>query len=492
MGALLSLPLLAIPSMGTVLSLAASCCGAATCSAVCSSCGNCQNSILTRIAYALILLLNSLLSWLMLTGWATKKLQGILLDYVTVDCAGKSCFGFAAVHRVNFALGVFHFLLVILLLGVNNSRDKRAPIQNGFWGPKIVAWLGLIVLSFLIPNRFFEVWGNYVALVGAILFLLLGLVLLVDLAHTFAEYCIENIEENDSGVWRGVLIGATLGMYLGSIALTIVMYIFFAHSGCSMNQAAITVNLILLLAISAMSVHPSIQASNPRAGLAQAATVSIYCTYLTFSAVAMEPDDQHCNPLVRAQGTRTASIVLGAVVTFVTCAYTTTRAATYGLALGTGKPAGYSPVESEEAVVGGGSGGHGMVDTQPESRKAMRQEALRRAVQEGVLPASALDDDDDDEDDDKTGKNKNDDEKNGTQYNYALFHVIFMLATAWIATLLTQNVGSDVGRDLGDFVPVGRTYWASWVKIVSSWVCYGIFGWTLGAPVWMPERFDYS
>ncbi|KAK0353593.1 Membrane protein tms1 [Friedmanniomyces endolithicus] len=456
-----------------------------------SSCGNCQNSILTRIAYALILLLNSLLSWLMLTGWATKKLQGILLDYVTIDCAGKSCFGFAAVHRINFALGVFHFLLVILLLGVNNSRDKRAPIQNGFWGPKIVAWLGLIVLSFLIPNRFFEVWGNYVALVGAILFLLLGLVLLVDLAHTFAEYCIEKIEENDSGLWRGVLIGATLGMYLGSIALTIVMYIFFAHSGCSMNQAAITVNLILLLAISAMSVHPSIQASNPRAGLAQAATVSIYCTYLTFSAVAMEPDDQHCNPLVRAQGTRTASIVLGAVVTFVTCAYTTTRAATYGLALGTGKPAGYSPVvDSEEASTGGG--GHGMVDTQPESRKAMRQEALRRAVQEGVLPASALDDDEDDEDDDKTGKNKNDDEKNGTQYNYALFHVIFMLATAWIATLLTQNVGSDVGRDLGDFVPVGRTYWASWVKIVSSWVCYGIFGWTLGAPVWMPERFDYS
>jgi len=206
-----------------------------------SSCGNCQNSILTRIAYALILLLNSLLSWLMLTGWATKKLQGILLDYVTIDCAGKSCFGFAAVHRINFALGVFHFLLVILLLGVNNSRDKRAPIQNGFWGPKIVAWLGLIVLSFLIPNRFFEVWGNYVALVGAILFLLLGLVLLVDLAHTFAEYCIEKIEENDSGLWRGVLIGATLGMYLGSIALTIVMYIFFAHSGCSMNQAAITV-----------------------------------------------------------------------------------------------------------------------------------------------------------------------------------------------------------------------------------------------------------
>ncbi|EMC96430.1 hypothetical protein BAUCODRAFT_108071 [Baudoinia panamericana UAMH 10762] len=485
MGALLSIPLLAVPSVGTLLSFAASCCGAATCSAVCSACGNCQNSILTRIAYALILLANSLLSWLMLTDWAVKRLQHVLLDYVSINCAGNACFGFAAVHRVNFALGLFHFILAVLLLGVNNSRDKRAPIQNGFWGPKIIAWVALIVVTFLIPNRFFEVWGNYVALIGAVLFLLLGLVLLVDLAHTFAEYCIEKIEDTDSGLWRGILIGSTLGMYLGSIAMTVVMYIFFAHSGCSMNQAAITVNLILLLAISIISIHPAVQASNPRAGLAQAATVSIYCTYLTFSAVAMEPDDQHCNPLVRATGTRTASVIIGAIVTFVTCAYTTTRAATYGLALGTGKPAGYSPVDTEEDS-------HGLVDTQPESRRAMRQEALRRAVQEGVLPASALDEDDEDEDDPRTGVHKNDDEKNGTQYNYALFHVIFMLATAWVATLLTQNIGGDKNIEKGDFVPVGRTYWASWVKIVSSWVCYGIFGWTLGAPVLMPDRFDYS
>ncbi|TKA30101.1 hypothetical protein B0A50_02820 [Salinomyces thailandicus] len=491
MGALLSLPLMAVPSIGTLLTCAGSCCGAATCSAICSSCGNCGNSIMTRIAYALILLLNSMLSWILLTPWAVNKLQHVLLDYVQIDCGGSQCFGFAAVHRVNFALGLLHFLLGMMLLGVNNSRDKRAGIQNGYWGPKVVVWLGLIVLSFLIPNRFFEIWGNYVALVGAVLFLLLGLVLLVDLAHTFAEFCIEKIEDTDSGLWRGVLIGSTLGMYVIAIAMTVVMYIFFAHSGCSMNQAAITINLLMLLSISVLSIHPAIQASNPRAGLAQAGTVSIYCTYLTFSAVAMEPDDQHCNPLVRATGTRTASIVIGAVVTFVTCAYTTTRAATYGLALGTGKPAAsYSPVDTEN-----NSGSHGLVDTQPESRRAMRQEALRRAVESGALPASALNDDSDDDDDDDdptTGKHKNDDEKNGTQYNYALFHVIFMLATAWIATLLTQNIGGDKLIEKGDFVPVGRTYWASWVKIVSAWVCYGIFGWTLGAPLLLPDRFDYA
>ncbi len=265
MGALLSLPLLAIPSIGTLATFAASCCGAATCSAVCSACGKCNNSIATRIAYAIILLFNSLLSWLLLTDWAVKKLQGVLLDYVTIDCGGHACFGFAAVHRVNFALGLFHFVMAMLLVGVNNSKDKRAQIQNGFWGPKVVIWLALIVASFFIPNRFFEVWGNYVAFAGAIMFLLLGLVLLVDLAHTFAEYCIEKIEDSESGIWRYVLIGSTLAMYIGAIAMTIIMYLFFAHSGCSMNQAAITVRLphalhlqsLHLLTTSLGEPHPS-------------------------------------------------------------------------------------------------------------------------------------------------------------------------------------------------------------------------------------------
>lgn len=204
------------------------------------------------------------------------------------------------------------------------------------------------------------------------------------------------------------------------------------------------------------------------------------------SAVAMEPDDQHCNPLVRARGTRKTTIILGAVITFLTVAYTTTRAATYGLALGTGKPGGYHQVGLED-------GDHGLVSTQPSSRREMRAEALRAAVASGSLPASALDDSDDDSDDEDNdgGKNPRDDERNATAYNYSLFHIIFLLSTAWVATLLTQNVGGNSLLDKGDFVPVGRTYWASWVKIVSAWVCYGMFGWTLVAPVVLPDRFDY-
>lgn len=438
-----------------------------------------NSSVATRIAYALLLVVNSILSWIMLTPWAIEKLQHLMLDYVKINCPNGQCYGWLAVHRINFALGLFHLIFAGLLFGVASSKNPRAALQNGFWGPKIIAWLAFVVMSFLIPDAFFQVWGNYISFIGAMLFLILGLILLVDLAHTWAEYCLEQIENTDSRVWRGVLIGSTLSMYLGSLAMTIIQYIFFAKSGCSMNQAAITINLIFWLAISFISVHPTIQDSNPKAGLAQAAMVAFYCSYLTMSAVSMEPDDKQCNPLIRAQGTRTTSVVIGAIVTMLTVAYTTTRAATQSLGLGNNKGGIRLPDEDE----------HDLVTQQP-GRREMRAEVLRRAVEEGSLPADALLSDNEDEDD-SGNKAPGDDERSSTQYNYSVFHIIFFLATCWVGTLLTGTVeGLDQISTDGNFATVGRTYWASWVKIVSAWFCYSMYIWTLVAPIVFPERFD--
>ena len=205
--------------------------------------------------------------------------------------------------------------------------------------------------------------------------------------------------------------------------------------------------------------------------------VTVYCTYLTMSAVSMEPDDHSCNPLIRARGTRTVSVVVGAIVTMATIAYTTTRSATQGFALGSKGGHNYSAIGTDDNE-------HGLVTQQPSSRREMRAEALRAAVNSGSLPASALDDDSDDESD---GPTASDDERGATQYNYSLFHIIFFLATTWVATLLTQNLDPEATDDLA---PVGRTYWASWVKIISAWVCYAIYLWTLIAPILLPDRFN--
>lgn len=435
----------------------------------------------TRIAYAIILLFNSIFAWIMLTPWAIRKLEHLTFDYMTFQCGSSECYGYMAVQRINFALGLFHFLLSFLLIGVRNTKDGRAGIQNGYWGPKIIAWIAFIVISFFIPEEFFMFYGKYIAFLGAMLFVLLGLVLLVDLSHTWVELCLDKAEDDtnaNSTVWRYVLVGSTLTMYMSAVAMTIVMYIFFAGSTCGMNNTAITINMVAILIITALSMSQRVQEENQRAGIGQAAIVAIYCTYLTFSAVCMEPDDKQCNPLIRARGARTTTIVLGAIVTLLTVAYTTTRAATQSFF---GNATGHIQLDDEQTST------NIIISEQPRAR---RQMALQQAIAEGSLPATAtLDDESDEEEtDSKGGKHVKDDERRGTQYNYSIFHVIFFLATCWVATLLTQSL--DPEND-SDFTPLGRTYTASWIKIVSSWVCYLIYTWSLVAPIVLSGR-DFS
>jgi hypothetical protein len=452
-------------------------------------CTDLANSMATRIAYAFILLINSIFAWIMLTPWALHKLEHLTLDYMTFKCETNQCYGYLAVQRINFALGLFHFLLSFVLIGVRSSKDGRAGLQNGYWGPKIIVWLAFVVISFLIPEGFFLVWGNYFAFIGAMLFVLLGLILLVDLAHSWVELCMDKFhdESNPNGnIWRWTLIVSAISMYVGSIAMTIVMYIYFARSGCSMNITAITINLIAMCVATLISVQPAVQEVNPKAGVGQAAMVCIYCTYLTFSAVCMEPDDKQCNPLVRARGAQTSTVVLGAVVTMLTIAYTTTRAATQSFMGNPNNSNAYIQLPEDDYA----HSEHDLVTQQPRNR---RQMALEAAIAEGSLPASAtLDSDSDDSDDEGTSSSRKkrqarDDERKGTQYNYSLFHVIFLLATCWVATLLTQSINPE-SEGSSDFTPVGRTYWASWIKIISAWICYAIYAWSLVAPLVLSGR----
>ncbi|WPK24121.1 hypothetical protein PUMCH_001379 [Australozyma saopauloensis] len=471
MGALVSIPL-----AGT--SWLASCFGAAACSAFCSSIGGTfQSSTMTRLTYALILLINSILSWVALSPFVVNRLEKISFGYINNRCGpdGKQCISFVSVHRINLALGVLHLMLAAVLVNVKSTANPRSVIQNGYWKLKVLAWMALLAINFLvIPDDFFVFYGNHIAIIFSTIFLGIGLILLVDFAHAWAEKCLEKIEleeltgddEYNAGFWKKLLVGGTLSMYVCSIALTIVMYVFFASSGCSMNQTAISLNVVFALITSMVSINQNVQESNPNAGLAQASMVVFYCTYLVLSAVVSEPDDKQCNPLVRSKGTRTFSIVLGAFFTFLALAYTTTRAANSS----------FFDIDVPEPV-------EGSVSEQPSERSQMRYQAIKQAVDEGSLPESALNQVDLYDDVEEAQNNV----KLPVKYNYALFHIIFFLATQYISTLLTINVKQD---DVGDFIPVGRTYFSSWVKIVSSWVCYALYIWSLVAPMIWPERFN--
>ncbi|KAI8880352.1 TMS membrane protein/tumor differentially expressed protein [Backusella circina FSU 941] len=484
---------IALPALTTIGTWITGCFSAAACSLAFKSC-NCNNSIATRIGYAIIFLFNSILAWLMLSQWAIKKLEHLTLDYMKLDCAEGSCYGVMAVHRVSFALILFHAILGCLLLGVHDSRQKRAAIQNGWWGPKILVWIALLVASFFIPSGFFMVWGNYFALIGAAIFILFGLVLLVDFAHSWTERCMENYEVYGSNLWKNILIGGTLLMFAGAVTLTGVMYGFFATNGCSLNQFFVTLNLILCVLITLLCVSPKIQEGNSKSGLSQASIVVIYCTYLVLSAVANEPNDKECNPLRRSIGPQTTSVVLGAIFTFLAVAYSTSRAATQDgafISKSNGRPrlGNYENMDTASAVP--------LMANQVEdgvkrmSAQGNQREHLIAAVEAGALPRSVLYEDDDDE---FEGADELDDERYGSLYSYSFFHFVFAIAAMYVSMVLTnwntiQFQGETVNHG-GDLVRIGQSYTAVWVKIVSGWICHLIYIWSLVAPVVMPDRFD--
>ncbi|KAJ7576806.1 serine incorporator/TMS membrane protein [Mycena floridula] len=433
---------------------------------------NCNSSIATRVGFAIIFCLNSLLAWLMKTDTVIKLIEKWSYDYIRMSCADDKCYGVLAVHRICFALCLFHFILGLSLIDVQDTRDKRAAIQNGWWGPKVLLWIVLVVVSFFIPNPFFMFWGNYIALIGSTAFILLGLVLLVDFAHSWSETCLENWENSGSNLWQWILLGSTGSMYIFTIVTTALLYTFFASSGCTLNRFFISFNLALCVFSTILCILPVVQEHNPRSGLAQSAMVAAYCTYLTFSAVSNHSHEQQsCNPLrngTAAAGTRTTAILIGGVFTFLAIAYSTTRAATNSRALVGKKKNG--PIHLGENE---GHSEMNFVNTQPSRTETPRYQALLAAVEAGAIPASALNEDESDDEDEVIGESR-DDERSGTRYNYSWFHVIFALAAMYVATLLTDwNVVSkhpiSSPQDPNSGVFIGQSEVAMWMRIVSSW-----------------------
>ena len=78
-----------------------------------------------------------------------------------------------------------------------------------------------------------------------------------------------------------------------------------------------------------------------------------------------------------------------------------------------------------------------------------------------------------------------DDESSGVSYNWSLFHLMFALATLYVMMTLTNWYSPGAGLTLES---VSANMGAVWVKIISSWLCAGIYIWTLLAPVLLPDR----
>lgn len=244
-----------------------------------------------------MLLLSFVMSCVMLTPGIREKLDKIPQFCAKVGPENCDKFvGYLAVYRVCFAMAAFYLLMALICINVKTSQDPRAKIHNGFWGIKLLVYIGLLVGAFYIPKGDFSKTWMVIGMIGGFLFILIQLVLLIDFAYRWNERWITNFEESGNKGWFVALFVMTGFMYLAALAIVICSYVFYTHAdGCKLNKFFISFNLVLSIIVSVMTVLPKIQEANQTSGLFQGSVISAYTMYLTWSGMSNEPDDK-CNP----------------------------------------------------------------------------------------------------------------------------------------------------------------------------------------------------
>lgn len=456
--------------MGACLALCslascASClCGSAPC-LLCGCCPSSNNSTITRLVFSFFLLMGTFVSVIMiLPGMETqlRKIPGFCKGGTSIPVPGVEnqvdcnvIVGYKSVYRMCFAMTCFFFLFCIIMIRVRSSKDPRAAFQNGFWFFKFLILVGITVGAFFIPDgTFHDVWF-YFGSVGSFIFILIQLILLIDFAYSWNKAWVENAERGNK-CWFAGLLSFTGLHYALAIAAVVLFYIYYTKADdCTEHKVFISINLILCITVSIVSILPKIQEVQPYSGLLQASLISLYTMYVTWSAMTNNPN-RNCNPsllsLVSNVSTTESSGgsspeqvqwwdaqgIVGLVIFLFCTLYASIRSSSNTQV--------NKLMQTEE---GGGSGEEGVVG----------EDGIRRAV---------------------------DNEEEGVTYSYSFFHFHLCLASLYIMMTLTNWYKPKTSSQV-----MQSSMPAVWVKMSSSWLGLGLYLWTLVAPLIFPDR-DFS
>jgi len=348
------------------------------------------------------------------------------------------------IYRIAYAYVAFFGLLALIMIKVKNSNDFRAQIQNGYWGIKFIIVIALAIACFFIPDGGFNDFMYVVGLIAGFFFILWQLIILVDFAHNWNEKMLENISNSeDSRGWKILLMVCAFGQYLAALIVVILLFVYFGSSGCGLNQFFISIALILSVVCGVVSIHSKIQEENESSGLLQAAIVSIYICYLTFSAMSSEhsKDYSTCNPMQAYSNTTSGgtsglqlmngSSVFGTILFILVVLYST-----------------ISNVGASDDATGSGSSNIAMLET----------------GKDGENPQNTV----------------VDDEESGVNYNYSIFHLSMVCGALYVMMILTNWIVP--GNDLANLWP------AVWIKVTTSWLAAILYIWTLVAPIVLNDR----
>jgi len=413
----------------------------------------------------------------------------------------RSCYVSLFVVRAMAALAVWYGILSLFTINIRDTDDWRVRIYAELWGPKVIALIVLIIIAFILPNNEMVVY-NWIALIGAAFFIIIQIIILIDFACEWANSWVTKMEEDAEEYADGcgaegcnnfyfiALMSTSSAMFLGALGIIIALYVLFTQEyvtgGCSaggLNAFFITFQLIMSIVSAVCSILPSVKERTPDSGLLQSSFVTIYTAYLVSSALISEPNDwkegcnhwytdsstngssQHTSSVYSwyqgITGAERFSAFIGAVITVVAVCYSTFRTSS----------------STDKLVISD--------DTTADKASVI---AKISDEEDGMAsPQSATTTTDPSYATTKPRK---------LPFSFSLFHLAFMLGTMYVQQLLTNwetiTIHSTDGKSEEE-IYVDSGVGSVWVKIISSWLVFALYLWSLFAPLIFPDRdFGYG
>uniref|UniRef100_A0A3Q2XIX8 Serine incorporator 3-like n=1 Tax=Hippocampus comes TaxID=109280 RepID=A0A3Q2XIX8_HIPCM len=427
----------------------------------------CRNSTVTRMMYAWIVLLGTIVSCIMLSPGADKLLRRIP-GFSDFNC--ENLIGYKAVYRVCFGMSMWFIWFSILMVNVKSNRDPRAAIHNGFWFFKILGLLLVTAGSFYIPDGNFTYACFVVGSAGGFFFILIQVVLLVDFAHSWNESWMDKMEKNNSMVWFAALVLVTIMNYLLSFIAIVLFYIFYTKpDACSINKFFISFNVLLCFGASLISVLRKVQEYQPYSGLLQSSIITLYTTFLTWSAMSNEPD-RTCNPGLMSIVQQIAAPTLAPLEVENQTAVVVIN--------DTEEPISSTPYLQwwdAQSIVGLSLFVLCIIYSSLRSSSASQMSKLTMASNDSDILAAGGSQE-------SLGEEKRVTDSDLIHYSYSFFHFMLFLASLYIMMTLTNWYSPNA-----DYT-ITRKWPTVWVKITSSWLCLALYIWTLVAPMILTNR----
>lgn len=357
----------------------------------------------------------------------------------------NDCRGNTGVYRVTLFAGLFFSLLALVAMG-NPSFNRKS------WPSKYILYSCLVFASIFVPNQplFLDIYVP-IARVGSSIFIILQQIVLIDLAYSWNESWVEKSNDADykefgSGQkWlRAILISCGI-LYLTSLTGIILLWKNF--SGCHENEAFIVITGVMIL------VTTVIQLLSEQASLLTSAVIATYSTSLCFSAVSKNADET-CNP--RLGEDDPLGIFIGVSLTCFFLVWVGFSATANG-------QLGSDEIEDEPSQLNDDISGF-----------QMEKPLITGVFTNGETDSEA------------SGSIFTSKSSIGSQL--WKLNAMLALVTCWMATSFTEwgTVAGD-----GDIANPESGDINMWMIIISQWITFGLYSWTLAAPLLFPDR-DFS